>query len=150
MIRWYILNGDPLIPMRMIHAADKHSATQLSHTLGLGTRVMSVVEYEEIQREENRARRAQRRGRTIAREAEQMDYVLERDKDRITSLDAHYAQQRAWRGSLLYHTLRGEGKKQSDGFNQWDTEQMAPTEPCDLHDGYDSEADDEIFVEEVA
>ena len=50
MIRWYILRG-PEPPTQIIEAPDKVAAQRQADAMGLGIGVISVLEYEEVQRE---------------------------------------------------------------------------------------------------
>lgn len=116
MIRWYIVQDREIVGE--IDAPDKRTADALAHKRGVGIGVVSVLEYEEIEREIAAEATRAKRARQIARDAEQMAYIIDEDQTREKTMDAHYAACRAWRGSQLYRALKGEIQKVSDGFNE--------------------------------
>lgn len=105
MIRWYIVRGKAAPTARdIIYAPDKASAQAQAHQMGEGVGVISVIEYEEVQRELSEMRVREVRARKIAWDAEMMDYVLTGEN----KPDEALAKRVAWRGGQLYQLVRGD------------------------------------------
>lgn len=107
MIRWYILRDEkPMAPV--IHAPDKWSAANMAHDLGLGTSVISVIEYEEVERERTIKRTKAKRMSVHKQALQQLDNTIRSLEKQQHDLFACTAVDEAVRCARVVSVVNGE------------------------------------------